>query len=333
MTVERKAFAFDIKSIDESGSFVGFASVYGNLDHGGDVVERGAFTKSMQERGTTVPILWQHDQKTPIGLGVLEDSNEGLKISGKLSLGVQQAKDAHELLKDRVVKGLSIGYDVVKQNYEKGARHLRELKLYEVSVVTFPMNEAAMVARVKAVAGDPEEAAELIAYQSIEAALEAASTALDQMQTLVGELITDETESPTETPEAEAAEEAVETARLKAILSAAGQIASAMYAAQGTAYALLRSDEPCGCGCGGTMAKPGHEHKADKAGARHSTADQNAIQSAHDSLIAAGAKCAEKAHTPSTSKAEAAPASAEPDLLHSLRALNDTLRPATGAAA
>jgi HK97 family phage prohead protease len=142
-------FAFELKSLNDDGSFVGVASVYGNKDLGGDVVDKGAFTKTLQERGSRVPILWQHDQKQPIGYGELVDTPTGLKISGKLTLAVAKAAEAHALMKDDVITGLSIGYDTIKHKYEGGARHLQELKLYEVSLVTFPMNEDARVSDVK----------------------------------------------------------------------------------------------------------------------------------------------------------------------------------------
>lgn len=146
---QRKAFAFELKSSTDDGTFVGIASVYGNKDLQGDVVDKGAFTKTLSERGAEVPILWQHDPTMPIGLGTLTDTPGGLKITGKLSLGTTKGRDAYELLKDGVVTGLSIGYDVIKKAFKDGARHLQELKLYEVSTVTFPANEDALVGAVK----------------------------------------------------------------------------------------------------------------------------------------------------------------------------------------
>lgn len=137
---EHKSFAFELKEANEAGEFTGLASVYGNRDLGGDVVERGAFTKTLRERGSEVPILWQHDQKNPIGLGTLTDSADGLLIKGKLDLDIPEGQRAYSGLKKGYLKGLSIGYDVVKQKYAGNDRHLTELKLYEVSTVTLPMN-------------------------------------------------------------------------------------------------------------------------------------------------------------------------------------------------
>jgi HK97 family phage prohead protease len=143
-----KTFKFSVKSLDEQGQFTGLASVYGNVDLGGDVVMPGAFTKSLADRGGEIPILFQHDMREPIGLGKLKDGPSGLEIQGKLVLEVAKAREAYSLLKAKVLRGLSFGYDTVKSDIQAGVRY-RELKLYEVSLVTVPMNELATVTAVK----------------------------------------------------------------------------------------------------------------------------------------------------------------------------------------
>lgn len=146
----RTDLVIKIKDIGESdGTFSGFASVYGNEDLGGDIVEPGAFTKTINDRGGEVPLLWQHNPREPIGVGKLTDSAKGLEIHGQLILSVARAKEAYDLLKNRVIKGLSIGYDTVRDEIKDKRRLLKELKLWEVSVVTFPMNELANVQSVK----------------------------------------------------------------------------------------------------------------------------------------------------------------------------------------
>ena len=141
--------AFELKEFDdETGSFVGFASIYGNEDLHGDVVEKGAFTKTIQER-PTVKILFNHNTNLPIGVGTLEDTELGLVLRGKLNLGTQIARDVYSNLKAGVLDALSIGYDVVKQKMEGGVRKLKELKLWEVSVVTIPANQLAHIIGVK----------------------------------------------------------------------------------------------------------------------------------------------------------------------------------------
>jgi uncharacterized protein len=136
--------------LDVQGRFTGLASVYGNMDLGGDVVEPGAFAKTIQDRGGEVPLLFAHDTRQPIGLAKLRDTNLGLLIEGELVLDVPKARETYTLLKHKVLRGLSIGYDLIKSDIVNGVRRLRELKLFEVSVVVVPMNELATVTAVKA---------------------------------------------------------------------------------------------------------------------------------------------------------------------------------------
>jgi HK97 family phage prohead protease len=146
-----KDFKFFMKAVADTGSFEGMAAVYGNVDLGGDVIEPGAFTRTIKNSGGKVPLLWQHDQREPIGMGVLRDSKEGLMIQGKLVMESDVAQKALGLMKADVLTGLSIGYDTVVSEYDKAkdVRKLKELKLYEVSLVTFPMNPRAQVSSVK----------------------------------------------------------------------------------------------------------------------------------------------------------------------------------------
>jgi HK97 family phage prohead protease len=147
-----KDFSFRLKSLKDDGTFEGLAAVYGNEDLGGDIIEPGAFTKTIKDKNGVVPILWQHDSREPIGRGDLKDTKEGLAITGKLVLESDVATKAYALMKADVLQGLSIGYDTVVSEYdrENDIRRLKELKLWEVSVVTFPMNPKATISAVKA---------------------------------------------------------------------------------------------------------------------------------------------------------------------------------------
>lgn len=146
---ERRSGALEIKRLTDEGEFIGLASVFGNVDEGGDVVEPGAFKKTLAERGPEVPILWHHDPTQPIGIGRVEETDEGLLVHGKLELALDEARKAYIRLKRGLVRGLSIGYKTIKDSIEGGVRRLKELRLYEVSLVTFPMNELARVQQVK----------------------------------------------------------------------------------------------------------------------------------------------------------------------------------------
>lgn len=151
-----KSFDFDVKSVEDTGTFIGYGSVFGNVDGGGDVVQQGAFAESLAQRaakGRKLPILWQHRSGEPIGVyeDVKEDSH-GLLMTGRLLVNdVQRAREAHALLKAGAVTGLSIGYGVVEDAFDSKTqvRHLKRLNLYETSIVTFPMNDEARIGVVK----------------------------------------------------------------------------------------------------------------------------------------------------------------------------------------
>ena len=139
-----------IKQIAPDGSFEGLLAVYNNVDLGGDRISPGAFTKTIKERGNEVPMLWQHKSDRPIGMLTLIDDADALRVKGQLLMDLPDAKNAYLLIKARIVRGLSIGFDALKDNVDKGVRQLSEIRLWEGSIVTFPMNEQAMITSVKA---------------------------------------------------------------------------------------------------------------------------------------------------------------------------------------
>lgn len=147
--------ALEIKSLSDSGEFEGYGSVFGNIDHGGDAVLPGAFAKSLsahKDAGTLPAMLWQHNHHNPIGVyEEMYEDEKGLYVKGRLITDVQQAREAHALMKAKALRGLSIGYSIKDGgvNKETGAYELKEVDLWEVSPVTFPMNELAQINAVK----------------------------------------------------------------------------------------------------------------------------------------------------------------------------------------
>jgi HK97 family phage prohead protease len=147
---------FKADKIDDDGRFVGFASVFDVVDHGGDIVRRGAFAKSLAEHarnGTPVVMLRSHNADEPIGTWEkITEGRKGLEVVGKLALGVVKARETHELLKAGAMTGLSIGYRVAQASRDQrtGARVLEEIELHEISLVALPMNPKARVVQVKA---------------------------------------------------------------------------------------------------------------------------------------------------------------------------------------
>jgi len=139
----------EIKEISAEGTFEGLLSPYGNVDGGGDVVEPGAYAKTLKDQGNVRPMLWQHKTDVPIGDLTLDDRADGLWCKGQLLMALPEAQKAYLLIKAKIVKGLSIGFETIKDAVEGGVRRLKEVKLYEGSIVTFPMNEAALITSVK----------------------------------------------------------------------------------------------------------------------------------------------------------------------------------------
>tara|TARA_R110000868_G_scaffold382451_1_gene649064 strand:+ start:674 stop:1312 length:639 start_codon:yes stop_codon:yes gene_type:complete len=148
--VERKALTFEIKKDDIAGRvFSGYASTF-DVDLGGDIITQGAFKKTIEGRQQAVKILWQHNEPIGKSMRLYEDSI-GLFVEGKVSK-TRLGDEALELMRDRVVDQMSIGFSIPagkSEMSEDGLRIIREVKLYEFSPVTFPMNENAIITSVK----------------------------------------------------------------------------------------------------------------------------------------------------------------------------------------
>jgi HK97 family phage prohead protease len=143
---------FEVKSLNDAGRFEGYASVFGNVDLGGDIVERGAFKEFVQNEAGQVVVLWQHHSNEPIGVASVAQDKTGLRFSGDLVLDDPIAHKAYSHMKAGSVRGMSIGFDILPGGAEilnSGLRKLKSLKLWEISVVTFGMNPLAQVSGVK----------------------------------------------------------------------------------------------------------------------------------------------------------------------------------------
>lgn len=149
--MQRKAshFTFEIK--EDNGGFVieGYGSVFGNVDSYGDIVEKGAFRKSIAARQPKM--LWQHKSDVPVGVwDVIREDDKGLYLKGRFA-DTQTGREARELAKMGAISGLSIGFMTVDSEFDKkkNIRYLKEVDLYEISLVTFPANEEAAITAVK----------------------------------------------------------------------------------------------------------------------------------------------------------------------------------------
>lgn len=150
---ERKDAGVALGKVSEDGSFSGYASLFGQTDLAKDVVERGAFRKSLADRGAAgVRMLFQHDPAQPIGVWTeITEDPRGLFVRGRLTDGVGRAGEVLKLMRAGALDGLSIGFRTVRSrnDKEKGLRRILEADLWEISVVTFPMLPGARVAQVK----------------------------------------------------------------------------------------------------------------------------------------------------------------------------------------
>jgi HK97 family phage prohead protease len=140
----------DVAEVEDGVEISGYASLFGAVDQGGDVVEAGAYAaslKAMIAAKRSIKMLWQHQPGHPIGVWdeVREDAR-GLWVKGRILNSVEKGREAAALIAAGAIDGLSIGYRTVKATKNsKGQRLLSELELWEVSLVTFPMLPSARV--------------------------------------------------------------------------------------------------------------------------------------------------------------------------------------------
>lgn len=150
-------FKFADVDAQARGEFVGYASTFGNVDLGGDVVERGAFAQTLASKKLKdVKMYFGHDSRSiPIGKWLdLKEDDRGLIARGQLTLDIPKARDVHAAMKDGTLDAMSIGYRVPAGGWEMDrggkVRRLKSIDLLEISVVPMPMNPRSTISRVKA---------------------------------------------------------------------------------------------------------------------------------------------------------------------------------------
>jgi len=131
--------------MQEEGFIRGYASVFNMVDSQNDEIKPYAFITNNKDN---IKFLWQHQTGEPIGvITTLKEDEYGLYFEAKLILEVARAREAYALIKEGAIASLSIGYVPVKyyHDYERNVRVIEEVKLYEISLVTFPANENTIV--------------------------------------------------------------------------------------------------------------------------------------------------------------------------------------------
>jgi HK97 family phage prohead protease len=159
LLTKNSGIPLDAKAVSDSGVIEGYASVFGNVDSYGEIVEPGAFIDSLRssgQKGRKIKMLWQHDAHQPIGIwDDLAEDKKGLWVKGRLFKDtVAKAAEAYALLKEGALDGLSIGYRTLKAEPKEGkpgVMSLLKLDLLENSIVTFAANERARVEVVKSI--------------------------------------------------------------------------------------------------------------------------------------------------------------------------------------
>lgn len=147
------ACPFEVKSADDAGNFEGYASVFDNIDLGGDVIARSAFTTVKTTRTGRLRLALYHNLTRLIGDAAFKQDGNGLLLNGKVNLNVSYAKDAYELMKAGTLDEMSVGYNPIEDAMEtRDGRRVRVIKraeLWEASIVPFGMNPEAQVLSVK----------------------------------------------------------------------------------------------------------------------------------------------------------------------------------------
>lgn len=168
--METKAFKVELKANPDKREIEGYAALFGVEDHGGDVIVKGAFEHTLNEdfappgagRNNRVKVLWQHQKLEPIGRPTdLAEDSRGLHFRARLTPGVARADETLALVADDVIDQMSFGYDTIDSEMgdspkedgggeSRRVRYLKTLGLWEISPVTWGMNDATSVGMAKA---------------------------------------------------------------------------------------------------------------------------------------------------------------------------------------
>lgn len=149
------------------GEFIAYASVFGNVDSYGEIVDETAFDRTLEEwksSGDVIPVLWGHDTFDPFNnIGGVKEAvaiksaaekdaaaeMAGLKVHGYLDLDNPTAAQVYRLMKGRRTTKMSFAYAVREGADGDDGYHLKDLDLFEVSVVQIPANQEAEILTVK----------------------------------------------------------------------------------------------------------------------------------------------------------------------------------------
>lgn len=162
--LEIKSFAFKVEECKQlkndptTGVIRGYASTFGNIDRGDDIVARGAFDRTIMEhrrRGNRPIRLFANHRSDAImgGLPIqsVKVDDVGLFVEAHLDLNVAKASEFFSLAGKGFISDFSIGFSTRKADFdeENNIRTLLDIELFEVSLVNEPMNQQAVVVEIE----------------------------------------------------------------------------------------------------------------------------------------------------------------------------------------
>ena len=134
---------------DEKGIIKGYASMFNNKDSDGDIITKGAYTKTLQENSERIAFLYQHNMNQPIGKPLsMKEDEKGLFIEAKIS-DSSLGKDVKTMVSEGILKEFSVGFIPIKEDLQKDVNYIKEIKLFEFSLVTLAANPLAKVTEYK----------------------------------------------------------------------------------------------------------------------------------------------------------------------------------------
>ena len=134
---------------DEKGIIKGYASMFNNKDSDGDIITKGAYTKTLQENSERIAFLYQHNMNQPIGKPMsMKEDEKGLFIEAKIS-DSSLGKDVKTMVSEGILKEFSVGFIPIKEDLQKDVNYIKEIELFEFSLVTLAANPLAKVTEYK----------------------------------------------------------------------------------------------------------------------------------------------------------------------------------------
>lgn len=170
--MQKVQLPIEIKEASDTGEFEGWASTFGNVDLGNDVIAKNATVTAKTAQNGRIKLFLYHDYSKPVGTASFDVSKDGIWVKGKINTNVTYAKDAYELMKEGALDEMSIGFNtddyVTEKRNGENVRVIKSLELWEASIVPYGMNPEAQIQSVKSVR-DFEKQLRTLGYSQKEA--------------------------------------------------------------------------------------------------------------------------------------------------------------------